>query len=150
MSQCTDVLFMFIWNVLKKSVTLNTVTMFLTCFWTYICIYRGLISLEDKVYVLEPPPDGNSITHRVYRGGHFKLQQGTCGHGHNISHPTEFFNTTRMNFYSHSSRVSSVSSTLPWRFYTDVPHQTILILLWTRRLQSNKYTILMHVSETFY
>ncbi|KAA0724907.1 Disintegrin and metalloproteinase domain-containing protein 12 [Triplophysa tibetana] len=65
---------------------------------------RGLISLENKVYVLEPPPDGNSITHRVYRGGHFKLQQGTCGHGHNISHPTEFSNTTRVNFYSHSSR----------------------------------------------
>lgn len=76
-----------------------------------VCIYRGLISLEDKVYVLEPLPDENSITHRIYRGEHFKLQRGTCGHGHNISQPTEFFNTTGNDFNSHSSRVSRVSST---------------------------------------
>ncbi|XP_056326080.1 disintegrin and metalloproteinase domain-containing protein 12 [Danio aesculapii] len=64
---------------------------------------RGLISLEDEVYVLEPMHEGN--THRLYRGQHLKLTQGTCGHGHNISQPAEMFNTTV--FSSHSARVSS-------------------------------------------
>uniref|UniRef100_A0A673MGS7 Disintegrin and metalloproteinase domain-containing protein 12-like n=1 Tax=Sinocyclocheilus rhinocerous TaxID=307959 RepID=A0A673MGS7_9TELE len=53
---------------------------------------RGLISLEHEVYVLEPMEEGN--THRLYRGEHLKLTQGTCGHGHNISYPTEMMNTT--------------------------------------------------------
>ncbi|XP_073775010.1 disintegrin and metalloproteinase domain-containing protein 12 isoform X4 [Danio rerio] len=61
---------------------------------------RGLISLEDEVYVLEPTQEGN--THRLYRGQHLKLTQGTCGHGHNISQPAEMFNTAV--FSSHSAR----------------------------------------------
>ncbi|XP_051524011.1 disintegrin and metalloproteinase domain-containing protein 12-like [Myxocyprinus asiaticus] len=65
---------------------------------------RGLISLEDKVYVLEPTQVGNITTHRIFRGEHLKLTQGTCGHGHNISYPAEFSNTTEYDFSFHSSR----------------------------------------------
>uniref|UniRef100_A0A672RAS2 ADAM metallopeptidase domain 12 n=1 Tax=Sinocyclocheilus grahami TaxID=75366 RepID=A0A672RAS2_SINGR len=63
---------------------------------------RGLISLEHKVYILEPMEEGN--THRLYRGDDLKLTQGTCGHGHNISYPTEMTNTTGAVFSSHSRR----------------------------------------------
>ncbi|XP_073671096.1 disintegrin and metalloproteinase domain-containing protein 12 isoform X2 [Paramisgurnus dabryanus] len=66
---------------------------------------RGLILLEDKVYVLEPMQDGNNSTHRIYRGEHFKFNRGTCGHGDNISYPIDFFNTTRTDFNSYSSRI---------------------------------------------
>lgn len=62
--------------------------------------YRGLISLDHKVYVLEPMQEGNA--HRLYRGEHLKFTQGTCGHGHNISYP----NTPGAVFSSHSRRVS--------------------------------------------
>ncbi|XP_067225726.1 disintegrin and metalloproteinase domain-containing protein 12 isoform X1 [Chanodichthys erythropterus] len=63
---------------------------------------RGLISLEHEVYVLEPMQEGN--THRLYRGEHLKFTQGTCGHGHNISYPTEMANTTGDVFSSHIRR----------------------------------------------
>lgn len=63
---------------------------------------RGLISLEHEVYVLEPMEDAN--THRLYRGEHLKVTQGTCGHGHTITHPTEMMNTTGAVFSSHSSQ----------------------------------------------
>uniref|UniRef100_A0A8C1W6T5 ADAM metallopeptidase domain 12 n=1 Tax=Cyprinus carpio TaxID=7962 RepID=A0A8C1W6T5_CYPCA len=63
---------------------------------------RGLVSLEHEVYVLEPMEEGN--THRLYRGEHLKVTQGTCGHGHNISYPTEMMNTTGAVFSSHSSQ----------------------------------------------
>ncbi|KAI2658257.1 Disintegrin and metalloproteinase domain-containing protein 12 [Labeo rohita] len=69
-------------------------------------LMRGLISLEHKVYVVEPLDERN--THRLYRGEHLKLTQGTCGHGHNISYPTEMLNTTGAVF--NSSRVSSTKT----------------------------------------
>uniref|UniRef100_A0A8C1W3Y4 ADAM metallopeptidase domain 12 n=1 Tax=Cyprinus carpio TaxID=7962 RepID=A0A8C1W3Y4_CYPCA len=40
--------------------------------------FWGLVSLEHEVYVLEPMEEGN--THRLYRGEHLKVTQGTCGH----------------------------------------------------------------------
>ncbi|XP_063076931.1 disintegrin and metalloproteinase domain-containing protein 12-like [Engraulis encrasicolus] len=49
---------------------------------------RGLITLEDTTFVLEPSGDLlHSSVHRVYRGEHLNLTLGSCGHGTNISHP---------------------------------------------------------------
>ncbi|RXN08904.1 disintegrin and metallo ase domain-containing 12-like protein [Labeo rohita] len=70
---------------------------------------RGLISLEHKVYVVEPLDERN--THRLYRGEHLKLTQGTCGHGHNISYPTEMLNTTGAVFNSSRHKRDAQSST---------------------------------------
>ncbi|TRY58739.1 hypothetical protein DNTS_013120, partial [Danionella cerebrum] len=61
---------------------------------------RGMISLENETYMLEPMQEGNS--HHLYRGKHLKLMQGTCGHGHNISQHTMMPWTERSS--SHSSR----------------------------------------------
>ncbi|XP_076154792.1 disintegrin and metalloproteinase domain-containing protein 12 [Alosa pseudoharengus] len=52
---------------------------------------RGLITLEDKTFVLEPSgdphPSSSSPSYRIYRGEHLNLTLGSCGHGANISHP---------------------------------------------------------------
>lgn len=60
------------------------------------CVFhRGLITLEDKTFVLEPSggpshsssPSSSSSSYRIYRGEHLNLTLGSCGHGANISHP---------------------------------------------------------------
>ncbi|KAI4893576.1 hypothetical protein NFI96_021374, partial [Prochilodus magdalenae] len=63
---------------------------------------RGLITLRDKALVLEPALKPNSTMHHIYRGEHLNLTQGTCGHGHNISHPAGVPNTLGSFFNSHS------------------------------------------------
>uniref|UniRef100_A0AAY4DP14 ADAM metallopeptidase domain 12 n=1 Tax=Denticeps clupeoides TaxID=299321 RepID=A0AAY4DP14_9TELE len=48
---------------------------------------RGLITLEDKMFVLEPAGEPtNASLHRIYRAEHLNLSQGSCGHDFNISH----------------------------------------------------------------
>ncbi|CAL8380035.1 unnamed protein product [Gadus morhua 'NCC'] len=49
---------------------------------------RGLISLGEAAYVLEPSPDRYDGTHRVYRAEHLALPAGSCGHHLNLSSPT--------------------------------------------------------------
>ncbi|CAL8263374.1 unnamed protein product [Arctogadus glacialis] len=49
---------------------------------------RGLISLGEAAYVLEPSPDRSDGTHRVYRAEHLALSAGSCGHHLNLSGPT--------------------------------------------------------------
>uniref|UniRef100_A0A7N6BMF7 ADAM metallopeptidase domain 12 n=1 Tax=Anabas testudineus TaxID=64144 RepID=A0A7N6BMF7_ANATE len=50
---------------------------------------QGFISFEGKSYVLEPSADHSDGTHWIYTAEHLNLAPGTCGHGFNISYPTE-------------------------------------------------------------
>ncbi|KAL6475657.1 hypothetical protein MHYP_G00166970 [Metynnis hypsauchen] len=63
---------------------------------------RGLITLRDKVLVLEPPHKPNSTRHHIYRGEHLNLTRGTCGHGHNLSNTAGVPDTLGSLFSSHS------------------------------------------------
>ncbi|KAI5607420.1 disintegrin and metalloproteinase domain-containing protein 12 isoform X2 [Silurus asotus] len=65
---------------------------------------RGLITLKDKVLVLEPAQKPNSTLHHIFRGEHLTLKQGTCGHGHNLSHTAGVSDTTESFFSSHGNR----------------------------------------------
>ncbi|MCI4384518.1 hypothetical protein PGIGA_G00039590 [Pangasianodon gigas] len=66
---------------------------------------RGLITLNDKVLVLEPAQKPNSTLHHIFRGEHLKgLKQGTCGHGHNVSYTAGLSDTTGSFFSSHGNR----------------------------------------------
>ncbi|XP_056153190.1 disintegrin and metalloproteinase domain-containing protein 12 [Lampris incognitus] len=50
---------------------------------------RGLISLEDRSYVLEPSTDHANGAHWIYRAEHLNLAPGTCSQDFNISYPNE-------------------------------------------------------------
>ncbi|KAL7856643.1 hypothetical protein SRHO_G00155420 [Serrasalmus rhombeus] len=63
---------------------------------------RGLITLREKVLVLEPPHKPNSTMHHIYRGEHLNLTRGTCGHGHNLSNTAGVPDTLGSLFSSHS------------------------------------------------
>ncbi|KAM9462523.1 disintegrin and metalloproteinase domain-containing protein 12 isoform 2-T2 [Clarias gariepinus] len=65
---------------------------------------RGLITLKDKVLVLEPARKPNSTLHHVFRGEQINLKQGTCGHGHNLTYTAGLSGTTGSLFSSHGSR----------------------------------------------
>lgn len=72
----------------------------------FLSLYRGLITLKDKVLVLEPAQKPNSTLHHIFRGEHLTLKQGTCGHGHNVSHTVRLSDNTKSFFSSHGNRVS--------------------------------------------
>ncbi|CAG01023.1 unnamed protein product [Tetraodon nigroviridis] len=50
---------------------------------------KGLISLEDTSYVLEPSSDHTDGTHWIYTAEHLRLAGGTCGHDFNTSSSVE-------------------------------------------------------------
>ncbi|XP_062859695.1 disintegrin and metalloproteinase domain-containing protein 12 [Trichomycterus rosablanca] len=64
---------------------------------------RGLITLKNKVFILEPSLKPNSTLHHIFRGEHLTLHQGTCGHGHNISHSSALSNIVSL-FSLHGNR----------------------------------------------
>ncbi|XP_026988610.2 disintegrin and metalloproteinase domain-containing protein 12 [Tachysurus fulvidraco] len=65
---------------------------------------RGLITLKDKVLVLEPAQNPNDTLHHIFRGERLTLQHGTCGHGHNVSNIAGLSDGTRSFFSSHGHR----------------------------------------------
>ncbi|KAL2078559.1 hypothetical protein ACEWY4_026244 [Coilia grayii] len=68
---------------------------------------RGLITLEDKTFVLEPSGDLlYPSAHHVYRGKHLNLTLGSCGHGDNISHPF----SSNMNLHDTSDSLHHLST----------------------------------------
>ncbi|XP_053709098.1 disintegrin and metalloproteinase domain-containing protein 12 isoform X2 [Synchiropus splendidus] len=50
---------------------------------------KGLVSLKNRSYILEPSTDHTDGTHWIYTTEHLNFTAGTCGHDFNISHPFE-------------------------------------------------------------
>lgn len=85
----------------------------MVCCQTVAAVFcRGVISLENKTFVIEPASGGEGDAHFIYRAEHLRLAQGDCGHGFNMT-SVPLGNHIRNPFQSFHTRVRT-SLLLSW------------------------------------